>query len=236
TVHNWRHFFLAQMCSCLCAFITLLAGAAAPAADQKLVIVQKKPPQIETRVFHKDDPTSEVPLKTDRDATTNWDFHYVVDLSYDIASSKKTGEDTCVVIKITRAHIKLELPMVIWIPENVDEKLLSHEDGHKQIAEDIYKNADAVAADQARAMLNATFTGKGKNEHEACADAVHAAATELNRQYRKEVLDYSKRASDLYDDLTQHGKNKRPVFLAVREALFRTYLDRMCARFPWLRK
>lgn len=246
--------------------IALFVVAAKPATGAP-VIIEKKEPTVERKIFDPENPPEGSSLKEGEDASTSWDFHYGVTFGYEeIAEKSPPAEATpkkapaeptpkrapaeataknaaldaiakkspetriekaeSVSLRITRARINLRLPITMWLPKNVDERLLSHEEGHRQIAEEVYQNADKTALSQASVIIGKAYTGTGPSHREAVANALNNAAAELNKEYSRETAQYSRLVSDIYDRLTRHGKNKKPVFFAVREAFFYAGFER----------
>lgn len=190
------------------------------------VVVQKFPAQIEKKVFDPKHLPEPNPLQPGEDATTQWSYDYTVALEPDIREKKESEGNVSVLVQYKKATIKLNLPITIWLPSNSNKKLEEHEDGHRQICEEIYKDCQGTARNHAQLIAGQSFVGSGKTLGDALADAERKAGERLNGYYRHAAMDYSKHVSDIYDDLTKHGSNKRPVFLAVQEALLRGFLDR----------
>lgn len=207
-----------------CALFSVSPPSAAPESNIN-VNVTKKLPQIETKTFQRDSPGPEVPLKPGEDATTAWNFGYAVELACRLNTMKREGAKYRASFKITRVTATLTMPVTLWLPNNVNKRLSEHEDGHRQICEEIYATAEKTAERQAELMIGQVFSAEAKSLEEAQNQAIFEASSELNRLYCRDTLDYSRRISNLYDHLTRHGKNRTPVFIAVREAFLQDYFD-----------
>jgi hypothetical protein len=199
-----------------------LAPLALAAGDA--VSVTKEPPQLQTRTFDHNAPGPEVPIKGREAATTHCCFNYFVDIGLESTASKRNGDTYTYTFKVTRLAVRLELPITFWLPDTVNRQLREHEDGHRQIYEEIYGGAEKIAQRQAQELLAETFIGQGKTLDEAQDDAKVKIGFELNRRYGAEILSYAKLVTQLYDNATRSGTNRTPVFLAIREAFLQAWL------------
>ncbi len=193
-------------------------------AAGEAVSVTKEAPRVETKTFDHNAPGSEVPIKGREAATTHCSYDYFVDIAWKIWASKRTGETYTYTFKVTRLAVRLTLPITFWLPDTVNKRLKEHEDGHRQIYEEIYGGAEKIAERQAQEFVGETFIGVGKTQEEAQGDAKTKIGLELNRKYGREILDYAKLVTQLYDNATRSGTNRTPVFLAIREAFLQAWL------------
>lgn len=203
----------------LCPMLTPAGWAVGEA-----VSVTKEPPKIETKTFDHNAPGAEVPIKGREAATTHCSYDYFVDIGLENIASKRNSETYAYTFKVTRLAVRLTLPITFWLPDTVNKRLQEHEDGHRQIYEEIYGGAEKIAQRQAQELLGETFIGVGKTLEEAQGDAKTKIGLELNRRYGREILSYAKLVSQLYDNATRSGTNRTPVFLAIREAFLQAWL------------
>lgn len=193
------------------------------AASSDLISVTKVPPIVQTRTFDHANPGPDVPIKGREAATTHCSFDYKVEIGLQSVSSRRNGDIYSHTFKITRLAVQLNLPITFWLPDTVNRRLREHEDGHRQIYEEIYSNAEKTAERQAQELLSETFIGQGKTLEDAQNDAKTKIAIELNRRYGNEILAYAKMVSQLYDNATRSGTNRTPVFLAIRESFLQAW-------------
>ncbi|MBX9951548.1 MAG: hypothetical protein K2Y39_20425 [Candidatus Obscuribacterales bacterium] len=193
------------------------------AANSDLISVTKEPPIVQIKTFDHANPGPEVPIKGREAATTHCSFDYVVDIGLQSVSSRRNGDIYSHTFKITRLAVRLNLPITFWLPDTVNRRLREHEDGHRQIYEEIYSNAEKTAERQAQELLSETFIGQGKTLDEAQNDAKTKIGIELNRRYGNEILAYAKMVTQLYDNATRSGTNRTPVFLAIRESFLQAW-------------
>lgn len=199
------------------------APTSTPASAEDSVSIIKDPVQVEEKTFDHAAPGPEVPIKGREAATTHANFNYNVDIGCQAESSKRTGDLYVGTFKVTRVQAHLSLPITLWLPDTVNKRLREHEDGHRQIYEEIYGGADKTAKKQAESMIGETFIGQGKTMEEAREVAKRNAGIELNKRYCAEILVYAKLVSQLYDNATRSGTNKTPVFLAIRESFLQAW-------------
>jgi len=204
----------------------LLSGMIEPvwAAVSDNVTVTREKVSVETRTFDHANPGPEVPLKGREAATTHCNYGYDVEVSFQNESSKKNGDLYIGSFKVSRIAVRLSLPVTLWLPDTVNRRLKEHEDGHRQIYEEIYNGADKTAQKQAEMLIGETFIGQGRTLEEAQDDAKRKAGIELNRRYCAEILTYAKLVTQLYDNATRSGTNRTPVFFAIRESFLQAWI------------
>lgn len=200
-------------------------GPAGPAwaVSTEPVTVTKEPPLVLTKTFDHANPGPEVPIKGREAATTHCSYNYFVDIGVQSVASRRSGDIYSHTFKVTRLAVRLNLPITFWLPDTVNRRLREHEDGHRQIYEEIYGNAEKTAQRQAQELLGETFIGQGKTLEEAQDDVKTKIAIELNRRYGQEILTYAKLVTQLYDNATRSGTNRTPVFLAIRESFLQAW-------------
>lgn len=200
------------------------------AASTDPVTVTKEPPLVLTKTFDHANPGPEVPIKGREAATTHCSYDYFVDIGLQSVASKRSGDICSHTFKVTRLAVRLTLPITFWLPDTVNRRLREHEDGHRQIYEEIYGNAEKTAQRQAQELLDETFIGQGKTLEEAKEDAKAKIGMELNRRYGREILTYAKLVTQLYDNATRSGTNRTPVFLAIRESFLQAWFMNLTRR------
>ena len=97
---------------------------------------------------------------------------------------------------------------------------LVHEEGHRQIAEYFYKNADAIARRVAEPYLGKTLDISGRDLRKAVNVAVDKIGGEITDAYNKEMQVELTEAR--YDAITDHSRKDIPVPDAVAQAIRET--------------
>ena len=188
---------------------------AAPAGALAQVEVTRKPPAAVTKTFNPKRPPKEMPpLRPGEAAVCESKFLCQVQVEVEISSAP--GERTeC---KITGIKSELRLDVVIWLPSDTSHKIRLHEDGHRQISEHFYANAEGVAK-----KLAADYVGKDLEVKSAEQDdtrpVIQRIANEFCQKYLGAIEVPSERVQMKYDQLTDHGRNKLGEREAIRRAL-----------------
>lgn len=159
------------------------------------------------------------PLKDDESAVTESRYECNVTLSYQVMSRKELGDSCTTLLKVRGVDVKLQLRIVIWIPDGATAKLSAHEEGHRQIAERVYEAAEEIARQIAATLDGKTIRGEGADCAEAEKRATADAADHFCKSYLDETARPSTRVNEIYDDLTAHGTRTDPVEdEAIRQA------------------
>jgi hypothetical protein len=99
--------------------------------------------------------------------------------------------------------LTLQLNITTWLPTQVSQHVIEHEEGHRQISEYYYQTADKIAE-----RIAATFIGKqidiaGTNQNVESSKALQQVATEITDEYDKELN--TEPTQLFYDLITNHG-------------------------------
>ncbi|MBH0182566.1 MAG: hypothetical protein HP490_13065, partial [Nitrospira sp.] len=111
------------------------------AASSQVEIV-KNQAQVGTRYFDPNSPPGDrPPLRGSEEAVCVWDF--LSDAS--IGGQVRQIDSTHAKVTINRIKVTLQLNVTTWLPNNPRKWTVEHEEGHRQISEYYYRNADVVA-------------------------------------------------------------------------------------------
>jgi len=194
-------------------FLLTVSPSASAATDNHNVTIAKTPATVDVRSFDPAHRPKDMPaLRTDEAAVTESSFACAVEVEVE---SKVVG-DAPVKTKIVALKVKLSLEVKEWVPKNTTRKIRSHEDGHRQISEAFFENADKVAAEIAKSYIGKELTVKDKD---SVQPAIKKAATEFCQQYLGAVEKPSQTAQEKYDEITDHGRNKVPEPRAIQQAI-----------------
>jgi hypothetical protein len=157
----------------LVILLTLLTGAFASAN----VTVKRDQPDIQRKTFDPAKPPAEMPhLNPGEDAVTATSFRIQAGANYEPVTRKKGDDGWTTVIAVHGITITLQLHVTIWVPQGVSEKLKAHEEGHRKISEQVYKDRSLVEAKAAGAIADGKqFTGQGTNWKDAAGNAINPA-------------------------------------------------------------
>ena len=143
------------------------------------------------------------------------DANYVSNVS--VAGQGRQTDATHEIVSITAVKANLRLVVTIWLPEGASQHVAEHENGHRQIAEALYQNADKLVTQIATAYigrqdlvsgadLNSEFTKLLQQEGAAITD-------EYNKQLNPEPIQLR------YDSITDHSRNDVSASYAVAQVL-----------------
>lgn len=189
------------------------------------VKIVKEPAVVQTRTFDRTDPPKEMPpLGDGEDALTVCDYRCEVNSKFRVVDRKKKDDGVEVVVKIYAVTLTTHMNITIWIPVGAAAKLVAHEEGHRQIAEHIYENAEKIAKSVAKNMDERRIVGHGDSEQSATQSTMTALARETSDAYLKETAAKSSRVSEIYDALTGHGTRQKPDEPEAIKLAFEQYM------------
>lgn len=178
-------------------------------AFAKDVKVEKKKPNIEKKKIDKENPPK---LEPGEDGVTFCDFSCEPVFAFEGKPAEEESKDACqVTIVVSVESVAIDLDITEWLPEEAVAQLKDHEDGHTEICEEAYEDAKKAAGEAAKKFGKKTITGKGKNCEEATEDARNKAISAFCDDYHGRTQAVAERVFKIYDDLTEHGKKKKPA-------------------------
>jgi hypothetical protein len=116
-------------------------------------------------------------------------------------------------------QVTLELSNKIYLPKRALDKLRAHEQGHARINGIIYENAEPAARNAAQAAMQRRWEADGADVDLAGKAATDLAVDWIAREYLKRTADKAFRIGEIYDEITQHGKNSTSVNEAIEQAI-----------------
>lgn len=207
----------------LALFVLLLQDAT---ADPQIV-VDRQPATVERVTFDPRNPPANMPkLHPGEAALCQMNFNCRVQLKYEIVeqgmSSSGAGRAT-VTAHVKRIQMTLTLHDTIYVPRGGNAKIRAHEEGHRIINERVYDDdAERVARAAALAVLTQTWRGTGDDASAAGKAATDEAVKKLCDAYLAGTADKAHRVGQIYDELTDHGRNTRVTEAeAIRQAFAR---------------
>ena len=187
-------------------------------ADQPQVEIVKLPAQVGTRYFDpKRPPRDRPPLTGPEEAVCAGDF--LSDAS--VGAQAMQTDATHAKATINRIKMTIQLDITVWLPNNPKKWTVEHEEGHRQISEYYYRNAEVMARRAAEPYLGKTIDISGPDLRKALSAAVGKIAEEITNDYNRLMPVETTQAR--YDAITQHSQKDIPVSDAVAQALKETY-------------
>ena len=198
--------------------VSLIVGTPSVQAEQPQVEVVKMPVQVGTRYFDPKRPPPDRPPLTGRDeAVCAGDF--LSDAS--VGSQAQMTDATHAKATINKIKVTLQLNITIWLPNNPHKWTVEHEEGHRQISEYYYRNAEVVARRVAAPYIGKTFEISGNDLRRALSSAIGKIAEDITNEYNRHMPVETTQAR--YDAITDHSEKDIPVPDAIAQALKETY-------------
>jgi hypothetical protein len=185
-----------------------------PPAPPAAPIIAKQPPVVTTRRFDPAGPPPDMPpLHPDEQAQCDSNFMSAALVS---GQPRRTGANQATVT-ITGVKMKLQLAITIWVPDAVTQKVLEHEEGHRQISEFYYQDAEKLAERIAASYIGKQLTVTGPDLDAESNRALQQAGADITAEYSSQLNTDS--AQLRYDAITDHARNDVLVSDAIAQAL-----------------
>lgn len=221
--------------------LSLASGISCGAEELVDVKVDRRPATVERRFFNPWNPFEAHPqLEKGQQALTEFSYDLSVGIDdIDVVDSEDRHGRWFVHIRPKNVHATLELPITIWIPQGAPKKCVAHEEGHKVIVERVYEFAGDIILHYANRIHREVSPGEGGSFELAIKDAHKRIVSDLNKDYRSTVFDYSLMITKEYDRITNHGLNPISEDDAIKKSfdtcstqMSRLLLEREQARQP----
>ena len=184
------------------ALVMLTTSTSLLAADEHPITIGKNPPKITRRAFDPKRPPAEMP-KLNPPESGVCHFEFTSDAG--IGTFTDQIDPHTVEVEIDSFDVVLDLAVDVWAMNGAPKKLISHEEGHRQICEYYYKDADAIARRLAQSMIGRKARGTGENKDAAAKKAMDALLSEFNLTYMNETKVRCSACFKRYDEITHHG-------------------------------
>ena len=217
------HFILSGLCrlmrthsrslAWLSVLILLPPGLDAATSEQAEIVA--KPIHVEHRIFNRAHPPRDMPpIKDNEAALCYYQFGCEADCQMESARTLFKLKPA----RITKVKLTLSLDVTVWLPENDNAKMRAHEEGHREIAETIYRDAPEIARKWGNRAVGITLQSSLKDEAAAQAE-LKKIQQELMAAYMQETAKRCDRAQVYFDSITAHGLNNLAEKAAVEKAL-----------------
>jgi hypothetical protein len=121
-------------------------------------------------------------------------------------------------VKVEKMTVTLGLEIVIWLPEGGQRKLGEHEQGHQRISEHFYATGKEITTALAQAEIGREYSASASSAEEAVDTAIREAGNAVCEQYMSRVQMRAANVQELYDKLTDHGRNRLDEDTAIERA------------------
>jgi hypothetical protein len=180
-------------------------------------IIDKQPVNFAKRTFDPANPPPDMPPLAFGEYA-ECDSHFLSSAS--IGGETRQTDATRATVTITHVKMTLQLNVTIWLPTEVSQHVIEHEDGHRQISEYYYQTADKLAAQIAASYMGRQIDITGTDQAAESSKALQQMATEITDEYSKQLNPEPTQL--LYDSITNHGVNeivaKEAVVHAIKNA------------------
>lgn len=198
----------------------LVVGIPSAKSEQLQVKIIKQPAQISIRYFDPKHPPSDRPsLMGSEEAVSVGDF---------LSDASVGGQVIQIDVMHTKAQINritvtLQLNITTWLPNNPEQWIVEHEEGHRQILEYYYRNAEVIARGITEPYFGKTIELSGADLRKPLSAAIDKIAEDIASEYKRQML--VKTTQDRYDTITKQNRKEISVPDAVVQALKETYLE-----------
>ncbi len=200
-------------CHHLIIALLLLAAAGPATKSADPVEVIHNDPTIERIMFDRRHPPDDMPkLNGNEAALTEMQFACGASVDYRIVEKRQVGDHWHVVAHIDSTRVALSLNDRIFLPQSAPLVLRAHEEGHREMNEQVYKTSAAIAKEAAQKMLAKDWEADGADLDAAGKAATDAAVRWMGDEYLAGTAKRASHLGDIYDNITGHGT--KPVLVA----------------------
>ncbi len=190
--------------------VLLLQQPAPGAPTESDILIERREPTAERIMFDLKNPPPDMPkLHPGEAALCQFNFNCSVKLKYEVIDESASSGQTSVAAHIRQVRVTLTLHNKIYIPRGGTPKIRAHEEGHRIINERVYEDAQQVAHAAALQVLTQTWRGSGDSSDTAAKAATDLAVQHLCDTYLAGTAGKAARIGEIYDELTNHGRNIR---------------------------
>jgi hypothetical protein len=177
-------------------------------------IIDKQPVNFVSRTFDPANPPPDMPPLTggeNAECVSDFGSNAIV------GGQTRRTDATHGAMTVTQVTVKLQLSITIWVPAGVTQHVIDHEDGHRQISEYYYQNANNLAERIAAAYLGKEVQLTGEDLNSESHKALQQLGADITEEYNRELNSESTQL--LYDSITDHSRNEVVAQEAVDHAL-----------------
>ncbi|HEV3374333.1 MAG TPA: hypothetical protein VG051_01440 [Candidatus Acidoferrum sp.] len=176
--------------------------------------INKQPVAFANRTFDPATPPTDMPpLAPGENAECDSDFQS----NASVRGESRQTDATHATVTITQIKVTLGLHINIWVPSGVTQRVIEHEEGHRQISEYYYQTADKLAERIAAAYMGKHVEITGTDLAAESSKMLQQMAADITDEYNKELNPGPTQL--LYDAITDHGRNEVVAEDAVAHAL-----------------
>jgi hypothetical protein len=171
------------------------------AAVTSAPIVEKRPVIVARHTFDPVAQPAEMPPLVAPE-TAECDTDFISNAS--VSGRSKKLDSTHAEVTVTGVKVTLELKINIWVPEGATQQVKEHEEGHRQISEYSYRDADKVAEKVAAEQISKKLSVSGSDLNTEINAALQKIGAEITADYNRRLNPNA--VQQRYDDITDHSR------------------------------
>jgi hypothetical protein len=178
------------------------------------VTINKQPVNFARRTFDPANPPSDRPPLTQEEYAV-CDSNFLSNAT--VGGQTRQRDATHATVTVTHIKVDLQLNVTIWVPNEVNQHVTEHEEGHRQISEYYYQTADKIAEGIATTYVGKQVDIVGPDLQAESNKFLQQTAAAINADYSRELN--PRPTQLLYDSITDHSRNQVVVNDAVAHAI-----------------
>ena len=176
--------------------------------------ITKQPINFASRTFDAENPPPDMPQLAPGELAV-CDSNFLSNAN--VGGDAHETDSTHAIVTVTSVNVNLQLNVTIWVPADVSQHVVEHEQGHREISEHFYRDADKLAAKIAAPYLGKKFEISGTDLQSELSKALQKMGSEITEEYSRELNPNPTQLR--YDAITDHSRNDVSAKDAVAQAL-----------------
>lgn len=174
----------------------------------------KQPVNFASRTFDPENPPPDMPQLAPGELAV-CDSNFLSNAN--VGGDAHETDSTHAIVTVTSVKVNLQLNVTIWMPVNVSQHVVEHEQGHREISEHFYQDADKLAAKIAEKYLGRKFSISGTDLQSELSKSLQQMGSEITEEYSRELNPNPTQLR--YDAITDHSRNDVSAKDAVAQVL-----------------
>jgi hypothetical protein len=176
--------------------------------------ITKQPINFASRTFYPENPPSDMPQLAPGELAV-CDSNFLSNAN--VGGDAHETDSTHAIVTATSVNVNLQLNVTIWVPVGASQHVVEHEQGHREISEHFYQDADKLAAKIAATYLGKKFSISGTDLRAELSKSLRKMGSEITEEYSRELNPNPTQLR--YDAITDHSRNDVSAKDAVAQAL-----------------
>jgi hypothetical protein len=176
--------------------------------------ITKQPVNFVERTFDPENPPADMPQLAPGELAV-CDSNFLSNAS--VGGDAHETDSTHAIVTVTSVNVNLQLNVTIWVPANASQHVVEHEQGHREISEHFYRDAEKLAAKIGAAYLGRKFSISGTDLQAELRKSLQEMGAEITEEYSRELNPNPTQLR--YDAITDHSRNEISAKDAVAQAL-----------------